>query len=113
MNSGLREFMFELAKNLDKIIDDGVKADNDLWFTYNTHDNEVDINIFCKHKLGYTLYFSGQLDTEYITISYQKMESNYCDVLYVTILLKENIGITHLNTHIQAIANLIKSLIEM
>jgi len=113
MNDALRMFMYNLRKELDKIIDDSIKIDSDLWITYSVGEKVIDMSIYIKHKLGYSLYFCGMLETQFVKILYEKVEAGNSDALNVSILLRDNLGITHLNTHIQAIANLIKSLIEM
>jgi len=113
MSEGLREFAQRLVSELNKIVDDNIKVDKDLWIVYDVNQKELDMSIYHKHKLGYSLFFGGKLETVFVKMVYEKVEGYNCDVLNVVITLKDNLGITHLNTHIQAIANLIKSLIEM
>lgn len=113
MNEGLREFANKLVNELDKIVDDSIKIDRDLWITYDVYQNDLDMSFCIKHRLGYSLYFSGKLKTIFVKMIYEKVDGFNCDELNIVITLKDNLGITHLNTHISEIANLIKCLIEM
>jgi hypothetical protein len=113
MNEGLREFAQRLTIELDKIVNDNIKIDSDLWIVYDVYQNELDMSFFVKHRIGHSLYFDGKLETVFIKIVYEKVEGYNCDALNMVITLKDNLGITHLNTHVNEIAFFIKSLIEM
>jgi hypothetical protein len=113
MNEGLKEFAQKLTIELDKIVNDDIKIDSDLWIVYDVYQNELDMSFFVKHRMGHSLYFGGKLETVFIKIVYEKVEGHNCDALNMVITLKDNLGITHLNTHVNEIAFFIKSLIEM
>lgn len=113
MNKELREFAQRLVDKLDRIVDNSIKIDRDLWIVYDVYQNDLDMSFFVKHRMGHSLYFGGKLETVFIKIVYEKVEGHNCDGLNVVITLKDNLGITHLNTHVNEIASFIKSLIEM
>jgi hypothetical protein len=113
VNQELRGFAQRLIAELDKIVDNNIKVDGDLWIAYDVYENDLDMSFFVKHRLGHSLYFSGKLETIFIKIVYEKVEGYGCDMLNIVITLKDNLGITHLNTHTSEIAFFIKSLIEM
>jgi hypothetical protein len=109
MSEELREFVQRLISELDKIVDDK----EDLWITYDICKNDLDMSFFVKHRKRRSLYFGGKLETVFVKIVYEKVEGHNCDVLNMIITVKDNLGITQLNMHVNEIALFVRSLIEM